>query len=99
VQLGQATLIGLQRGLPLIEAGLATLERLHLAVQALGPIEEEAFLALEVGALLAGLLFGGALDLQRIVLPLQDELLLLGARLGGEPLCVALRVLDRATRR
>ena len=81
--------------LPLLEAGLAALERLQLVVQALRPIEQQPLLALQVGALLARLLLGGALRLEGVVLALEHDLLLLGPRLGDDPLGVALGVLDR----
>ena len=60
-----------------------------LPVQRLGSVEEEPFLALEVGPLFACLFFRGALGLEDVVLALQHDLLLLGARLGHHPFGVA----------
>ena len=95
LQLGQPGLLLLDLALPLLEAGLAALQRLQLAVQALGAIQQQPLLALQVGALLARLFLGGALRLEGVVLALEHDLLLLGARLGHQPLGVALGVLDR----
>ena len=95
LQRDQPDLLLLDLALPLLEAGLAALQRLQLVVQALGPIEQQPLLALQVGALLARLLLGGALRLEGVVLALQHDLLLLGARLGDDALRVALGVLDR----
>ena len=95
LQRHQADLLLLDLALPLLEAGLAALERLQLVVQALRPIEQQPLLALQVGSLLARLFLGGALCLEGVVLALEHDLLLLGARLGDDPLGVALGVLDR----
>jgi hypothetical protein len=46
--------------------------------------------------LLARLLLGGTTQLERLVLALEDDLLLLGMRLGDDALAVVLGVLDRA---
>ena len=85
LELAQLTLLQLrdlcafsfQEPQPLFEAFLPTLERLQLAVHALGPIQEEAFLSLQIGALFARLVLGRALDLERVVLTLEDDLFLL----------------------
>ena len=67
----------------------------HLAIERLLPVQESALGALDGGALLARLFLGGATHLQRLVLPLEDDLLLLRAGLGLEALGIALGVLDR----
>ncbi len=58
------------------------------------PVEEAALGPLQGGALLARLLLGGTTQMQRLVLALEDDLLLLGACLGHETLAVLLGVLD-----
>ena len=70
---------------------LRSLERRRLAIERLLPVQESALGALERGALLARLFLGGATQVQGLVLPLEDDLLLLGARLGHEALGVAPR--------
>ena len=76
--------------LPFLRLRLSSLERLRLAVEALGSVQQEAFLALEVGSPLAGLVLGGALGLEDLVLALEDDLLLLGAGIGHQPFGVRL---------
>ena len=75
-----------------------SLERGHLAIERLLPVQESALGTLRVGALLARLLLGGATHAEGLVLPLEDDLLLLGARFGDEALGVVLGVLDRVAR-
>ena len=70
------------------------LERRRLAIERLLPVQEAALCPLMGGALLARLFLGRATQVERLVLPLEDDLLLLGARLSLEALRVALRVLD-----
>ena len=78
------------------EGLLALLERGHLAIERLLPVQESALGALLGGPLLAPLLLGGAAQVEGLVLALEDDLLLLGARLGHEALGVVLGVLDGA---
>jgi hypothetical protein len=94
VELGEARALRLDGPLLLLERLLAALESLDLAIEALRPVEEEALLALEVGALLPRLVLGSALGLEGLVLALQHDLLLLGPGLGDDPFGVALRVAD-----
>ena len=77
LKLGEAGLLRLHLVLALLEAALAPLQGLELAIEALRPVEQEALLALQVGTLFACLLLGGALRLERIVLALKDDLFLL----------------------
>ena len=79
---------GVQRHRLLLERGRLTIERLL-------PIQESALGALVGGALLARLFLGCATQVQGLVLSLEDDLLLLRARLGLEALGVALGMLDR----
>ena len=77
VEVGQPSAFRVQFGLATIERRLALLERGHLAIERLLPVEEAALGALEVGALLARLILGGAAQVDRLILALEDDLLLL----------------------
>ena len=99
LQLGEAFLLGIELALALLEAR----PRGVRATRPCGPAPRHDRAAVaparwRSAALLARLLLGGTLRLQRVVLPLEDDLLLLGARVGHQPLGVALGVLDAAGR-
>ncbi len=76
----------------------AAREPLDLTIERLLPVQKAALGTLDRGALLARLFLGGATELERFVLSLEDDLLLLRPRLGDEALGVVLGVLDRVRR-
>jgi len=78
-----------------VERRCLVFERGRLTIERLLPIQESALGALVSGALLARLFLGRATQVQSLVLPFEDDLLLLCARLGLEALRVPLGVLDR----
>src|SRR5687768_8103627 len=90
LDLRQANALGFQLGGTGCEAGLALLERADLPVERFLPVEDPALGALDGGALLAPLFFGGTAQLEGFVLSLEDDLLLLRARLDNETLGVLL---------
>ena len=98
VEVRQPSAFRVKFGLATIEGRLALLERGHLAIERLLPVEEAALGALEVGALLARLILGGAAQVNRLILALEDDLLLLRARLGNQALRILLGMLDRVAR-
>ena len=92
--LARAEQLGLQLLLPRGETLFTALEGLQLAIERLLPVQESALGALDGGTLLARLFFCGTTHLQRLVLPLEDDLLLLGAGVGHQAFGIVLGVLD-----
>src|SRR5205823_3939397 len=78
--------LALQTRLPLGDLPLLARELGSLGIELLVLLVQAALVALELGPALPVLELGGLRDLQGLVLGLEDDLLLLGPRLGEEPL-------------
>ncbi len=81
-----------------LQALLAFLECRDLTIERLLPVQESALGTLHVRALLARLVLGRAPQVERLVLALEDDLLLLRVRLGNDALAVLLGMLHGARR-
>ena len=77
------------------QLAVALLEHVRALVELLVTLEEPALEVAEVGALGAALLVELALEADLLLLGLEDQLLLLGARLGDDPGRLVLGGLDR----
>ena len=96
-------LVGLRDGLPgglelalaVEELAVALLEHVGPLVELLVALEEPALERRELVALRPGLVLGLALEAQLLVLRLEDQLLLAGARLGLDPASLGLGRLHR----